>query len=136
MCSLIVISFAGRPAIEDRTFSSSVIDQLIAAVKPLIKDPALAAVFENTLPNTLDTTVQYFDASLPDSFVITGDISALWLRDSTNQLVPYLPYISMDPNLDDLTRGLIRRHASSVRIDPFANAFNFNSTSGGRGHSN
>jgi meiotically up-regulated gene 157 (Mug157) protein len=64
--------------------------------------------------------------------VITGDIEAMWLRDSTNQLIPYVPYASQDTKLAALLEGLIARQARSVIIDPFANAFNYNAS--GEGH--
>jgi uncharacterized protein len=129
---LVAIStHAGRPSPEDRTYASPVIDKLIGGLKPLLKDPSLADLFENCLPNTLDTTVKYFDAAIPDSFVITGDIDALWLRDSSNQVIPYIPYVATDETLDVLLRGLIKRHAQSVLIDPFANAFQYNNATPG-----
>ncbi len=49
-------------------------------------DPTLARMFANCLPNTLDTTVYYTDPSGADTFIVTGDISAMWLRDSMNQV--------------------------------------------------
>ena len=83
----------------------------------------------------MDTTVKYYGAAQnwegTDSFVITGDINALWLRDSGNQVIPYIPYISEDQALKDLFQGLINRHAHSVLIDSFANAFNFNASGAG-----
>jgi uncharacterized protein len=66
-----------------------------------------------------------------DSFVITGDIEALWLRDSANQLIPYVPYAPSDDSLMSLFEGLIARHAKSVLIDAFANAFNYNASGDG-----
>jgi uncharacterized protein len=89
-------------------------------------------LLQNCLPNTLDTTVLHASPDLPDSFIITGDIEALWLRDSTNQILPYVPYASQDPALALLVEGLISRQANSVLIDPFANAFNYNAS--GAGH--
>jgi meiotically up-regulated gene 157 (Mug157) protein len=125
----------GRPPIEDRTFRSTAIDKLIDTLVPLMKNPDLGVLLSNCLPNTLDTTVSYYtsvNASLDganlDSFIITGDINALWLRDSGNQVIPYLPYGPSDESLQYLFEGLIARHASSIVLDPFANSFNFNSS--------
>jgi meiotically up-regulated gene 157 (Mug157) protein len=112
-----------RPSADKRTFQSPTIDSLINTLVPLMKDPDLAVLLSNCLPSTLDTTVSYFtpydDAvagSALDSFIITGDINALWLRDSANQVIPYLPYGPMDDNLRYLFEGLIARHANSINI--------------------
>ena len=125
-----------RPAVTNRTYTSSTINKLISELSPLFKDPDMGTLFGNCLPNTLDTTVLYAtdgsDGSTPDSFVITGDISAMWLRDSANQLMPYVPYVLEDPALATLVEGLIARQAYSVLLDPFANAFNYNAS--GDGH--
>lgn len=128
-----------RPVYSSRTFHSSAVDSLINSLTPLFNREDLATVFSNAFPNTLDTTVYYYspnpqtmtEAEL-DAFVITGDIPALWLRDSMNQVIPYLPYLSQDENLRYMIEGLINRHAHSVIMDPFANAFNFNMS--GEGH--
>jgi meiotically up-regulated gene 157 (Mug157) protein len=124
-----------RPSLEKRTFQSPAIENLISTLTPLFVNPDMAMLFSNCLPNTLDTTVSFHSpqGSTPlDSFIITGDIDALWLRDSGNQVVPYLPYGPSDPALQSLFEGLIARHANSVLIDPFANSFNFNAS--GDGH--
>lgn len=122
-----------RPSVSKRTFTSTAIDNLIETLRPHFIDSDLGTLFSNCLPNTLDTTVSYFgpaqgDVSSLDSFIITGDISALWLRDSANQVIPYLPYAPKDAHLNDLITGLINRHAKSVNIDPFANSFNYNAS--------
>jgi hypothetical protein len=77
----------GRPAKGERHFTSASVEALIARVQPGIADPALATIFENCLPNTLDTTVWpgSFEGK-PDTYVVTGDIDAMWLRDSSAQL--------------------------------------------------
>jgi uncharacterized protein len=128
-----------RPDYDKRTFHSSAIDQLILTLQPLFKNPELATVFANSLPNTLDTTVSSYTKNPEninqtdlDAFIITGDIDALWLRDSMNQVLPYLPYSVEDKTLQYLFEGLINRHAKSILIDSFANAFNFNAS--GAGH--
>jgi len=71
-----------------------VIDNLITTITGKLSDPILSKMFEACFPNTLDTTVFYFnnDPINPDSFIITGDINAMWMRDSANQVNPYLPY--------------------------------------------
>lgn len=91
-------------------------------------DTDLAVLFTNCLPNTLDTTVYYTPAgspfNKPDTFVLTGDIPAMWQRDSTNQVMPYLRYVLQEPRLQNMFRGLINRQAANVLKDPYANAYN------------
>ena len=87
-----------RPPQPQRQFVSEAVDAKIADVKTRIKDQKLAWLFENCYPNTLDTTVKYTPSgNTPDTFVIPGDIEALWLRDSSAQVWPYLSLLSSDP---------------------------------------
>ena len=86
-----------RPAPSERKFNSVAVETKIAEVKRAIADPELAWLFENCFPNTLDTTVKLgMRDGRPDTLVITGDINAMWLRDSSAQVSPYLPLARHD----------------------------------------
>jgi meiotically up-regulated gene 157 (Mug157) protein len=103
----------------------------------------LARLFENAFPNTLDTTVRWHDDGTvkhtelkvrtnarnagqwegAQSFVVTGDINAEWLRDSTNQLLQYQPLVKADPAIYNLILGAINTQAEYVITSPYCNAF-------------
>lgn len=117
----------GRPLKGKRRFTSDAVEHAIQRVQHQLGREGvpgkLARLFANCFPNTLDTTVE-FDEAAGDTFVITGDIHAMWLRDSTAQVWPYLRFVREDARLQALLAGVVRRQARCVLLDPYANAFN------------
>ena len=109
---------------EKRNFSSNSIENAIKTFQKKVKDKELSWLFENCFPNTLDTTVFYSENSgIPDTYVITGDIDAMWLRDSSAQVFPYLQFSGQDEKLHQLISGVIRKQTHFILKDPYANAF-------------
>ena len=121
-------SFSSFPTIRkpesERNFMSVAIEKAIATFKQKVKNEELGWLFGNCFPNTLDTTVFYSEKDgRPDTYVITGDIDAMWLRDSSAQVYPYLDFMSEDKNLQKLIIGVINKQTSFILKDPYANAF-------------
>lgn len=117
-----------RPSVECRTFHSDSVEKTIEDMKKKISDPDLARLFENCFPNTLDTTIAWHVNSsvdrVPQTFVVTGDINAEWLRDSHRQLQPYQKLAKDDVALRELILGAINTQVEMVIAAPYCNAFN------------
>lgn len=113
-----------RVAKNKRHFSSQSIESAISEFQKNVKDKELGWLFNNCFPNTLDTTVTFSkNNGKPDTYVITGDIDAMWLRDSSAQVWPYLAFVNEDGDLKDLIHGVINRQTQYILKDPYANAF-------------
>lgn len=98
----------------------------------MAKRPEIIKMFCNCYQNTLDTTVRkQQDGTV---FMLTGDIPAMWLRDSTNQLRPYLLAADEDPDIRQVIEGVLKKQIQFINYDPYANAFNENEN--GKGHQN
>ncbi|KAB5580576.1 hypothetical protein GE09DRAFT_1213018 [Coniochaeta sp. 2T2.1] len=119
-----------RPPPECRTFKSLPLEALIERMRGVIKDPDLFRLFENSYPITLDTMVKWrgyaneTDEEL--AYIITGDIDAMWLRDSASQIYSYLPLLSPSnapDSLASLWRGVINSHSRYINISPYCHSF-------------
>ena len=130
-----------RPHPHCRKFTSPAVEKVIDDLVPEFKDQDLAQIFWNAFPNTLDTTVRWHvdgvntQAPQPrlmrdrdrwkgaQSFIVTGDINAEWLRDSTNQLQQYQPLADSSPDISNLLLGAINTQVEFVLQSPYCNAF-------------
>ena len=114
-----------RLPVEDRNFRSEAVENKIAEISAKLVNDKLRWMFINCYPNTLDTTVYYRDDAdgQEDTFVYTGDIHAMWLRDSGAQVWPYVQLANEDEHLRKMIAGVIRRQFKCINIDRYANAY-------------
>ncbi|MFD2114571.1 glycoside hydrolase family 125 protein [Paenibacillus yanchengensis] len=112
------------PTIEVPSFPlpAAVTDVIAEAKEKLAHRPKLLQMFENCFPNTLQTATKRMDDGT--TFVLTGDIPAMWLRDAVEQVAHYVPIAKGDKELEEIISGLIKRMAFYINLDPYANAFN------------
>jgi meiotically up-regulated gene 157 (Mug157) protein len=129
-----------RPPPECRAFKSLALEDLIERMRGVVKDPDLFRLFENSYPITLDTMVKWrgyanktdeetketYQTDEELAYIITGDIDAMWLRDSASQIYSYLPLLEPSDAPDSLAslwRGLINSHARYIKISPYCHSF-------------
>lgn len=132
-----------RPHPKCRTFTSEAVEKVIDDVTSRMKDPDLARLFENAFPSTTDTTIKFHTDGTkkfkkkdtgrsvldggawegPQTFVVTGDITAEWLRDSCNQLSPYMSLAKKDKAIATMILGAVNTQAEYVIQSPYCNAF-------------
>jgi meiotically up-regulated gene 157 (Mug157) protein len=97
--------------------------QMIEKVQAAFTDqPKIQALFDNCFTNTYETTIRPQEDGT--TFVITGDIPAMWLRDSAAQVRPYLMLAETDEKMADLIEGVVNKQMAFICHDPYANAFN------------
>lgn len=113
-----------RRAVALRRFSSKAVENVIAEFTSKVKNKEFAWLFNNCFPNTLDTCVTYTDfEGKSDTYLSSGDMDAMWLRDSSAQVWSYLPFLKKDKALKDLVGGVINRQTKLILKDPYASSF-------------
>lgn len=108
----------------ERNFKSKVIKNAIPEFQKNVKDEELSWLFNNCFPNTIDTIVTYSEKKgKPDIYVITGDIDAMWLRDSSAQIWPCMAFTEKDKKLKKPVASIIDRQAEYILNDYYADVF-------------
>lgn len=109
----------------------NILTETVARVEATVGSPTITRIFADAMARTWQDAFVRIDGE--DTFVVTGDIPAMWLRDSAAQARPYLPLAAADHDIADLLTSLVRRQVRAILVDPYANAFN--AAPNGAGHS-
>ncbi|TRX95634.1 hypothetical protein FHL15_003592 [Xylaria flabelliformis] len=120
-----------RPDPACRKYVVPEVEAAINDMKGRVKDPDLFRLFENAFPNTLDTTISWKGFASNSTteeltFITTGDIVAMWLRDSANQMRSYKSLLKANTSTDSLAglfRGAINLQARYIIQNPYCNSF-------------
>lgn len=97
------------------------LDQLIDEVAEGTGHRGVADLFGSVMAENLAAVAEL----APDgtTYLLTGDIPAMWLRDSAAQVRPYLIVCGEDPHLARTLVGVFRRQLEFIALDPYANSF-------------
>jgi len=113
-----------RKAVELRRFSSKAVENAIGDFNTKVKNKEFSWLFSNCFPNTLDLCVTYGAVDgKPDTYVSGGEVDAMWLRDSSMQVWPYLSFLRRDKPLKDMVAGVINRQVKYILKDPYGSSF-------------
>jgi meiotically up-regulated gene 157 (Mug157) protein len=109
---------------ENRNYISQSLERELSIIRNSIVDEKIACIFTNAYPNTIDNAVDfYYKNDKPFTYIITGDIDAMWLRDAVTSIWPYIKFAREDENIRNLVKGLINSQKECIQKDPYANAF-------------
>ncbi|MGI1690679.1 glycoside hydrolase family 125 protein [Thermoanaerobacter uzonensis] len=110
----------------------TVLKNKVEEISNFLNNEKLKKMFVKSFLNTLETTIEKLnDGSV---YVITGDIPAMWLRDSTGQIKSYLKFANEIHEIKEIIMGVIKRQIMYIKIDPYANAFNKEPNNNGHIH--
>ena len=96
------------------------IQDVLKQSETVLPQQELQDMFKKCFMSTLETSVK---KEGDYTYIITGDINAMWLRDSSCQVRPYLHFMKDDCELQKTIKGLIKAQVHYVLLDPYANAF-------------
>lgn len=95
---------------------------IMQASETKMMNSKLAAMFNNTYTFTATRTWSLMEDGTV--FVHTGDIKQMWLRDSSQQMRPYLPLAKKSERVSAVFSAVFKRMARFFVEDQYASAFN------------